>query len=222
MANLQKITVFKENKIYFVTNEKLSLGRSDYSVIKEVIEAGVNVIQLRDKHASKKVLLQKALKIKQLIEKQKKPVIFIINDHLDIALASEADGVHLGQDDLPLLAAKKIIKKAQQKIIVGISTHNLPEALKAQKEGADYINIGPLFPTTTKENNYPPICLSGFSSLENIIKKIKIPFSVMGGIKQKHLADLFTIGVKTVAMITEITQQKNIKKHIQSLLQEST
>ena len=150
------INTFNENKLYFVTNELLSLGRSDLFMVEEAIKGGVRIIQLRDKTATKKKLLAKALELKRVIDKQKDSVIFIINDHLDIALATKADGVHLGQEDLPVSTAKEIIKKLDQKIIVGASTHNLKEALKAQKEGADYINVGPIFFTKTKRNNYPP------------------------------------------------------------------
>ncbi len=187
-------------------------------MVEQVIKAGVRVIQLRDKNATKREFFTKALKLKKLMDQQVSKVVFIVNDHLDVALAVGADGVHLGQEDLPVKSAKKIIEASKQNVIVGVSTHNLREALQAERDGADYINLGPIFFTKTKENNYPPICWENFAMLKEIIEKIKIPFSVMGGIKQKHFAPLIAQGVKTVALITEITQQKDISKHVGQLV----
>ncbi len=234
---MKKIDIFRNSPFYFVTNEGLSLNRSDVEVVKEVVKAGVQVVQLRDKKTDEKGLEIKAKAIKKIIDDYAaQPTLFIVNDHVDLALAVGADGVHLGQTDTPLKQAVKLKERLSQSeegllkedflkedFLLGISTHNLDEALIAQADGADYINIGPIYPTTTKKNSYPPLASSQDGSLDKlkeIIRAIKIPFSVMGGIKISHFAPLLKAGAKTLAMISEISQREDIGGYIAKLNEE--
>jgi thiamine-phosphate pyrophosphorylase len=200
--------MFFDAGIYPVITSKLCKSGDALKTLREVLDCGVPIVQLREKEFSKKQIYSLAAEFKKLCEKTS--TLLIINDHTDIALSLNAHGVHLGQDDLPLIAAKKIA----QNLIIGISTHNLEEALLAQDCNADYINIGPIFETKTKELSYPPL---GIKELVRIAKNIKIPFTVMGGIKEHNLGSLLDAGAKRFAMVTEITMADDIAEKIKNL-----
>jgi thiamine-phosphate pyrophosphorylase len=134
-------------------------------------------------------------------------MLLIINDHLDIALAVGADGVHLGQDDLPLAAARRLAPD----LLIGVSTHSLDEALEAEREGADYVNIGPIFPTTTKAGVDRGL---GPEAIGIIASRISVPFTVMGGIASANLDQVLARGARRIAMITAITQAPNITEAV--------
>ncbi len=188
--------------LYPVITEKFCKGRSSLDVLQEVINGGAKIVQLREKKISKRDFFELATKYKEITLKNQ--VKLIINDHIDIAIAIKADGVHLGQDDLPCQTARELSKE----LIIGISTHNENEIIEATKHGASYINIGPLFSTNTKETCSP----LGINYLKNI--KTSLPFSVMGGIKKHHLIELINLGVGTIAMVTEITEASNITEKV--------
>lgn len=194
--------------IYPVITEEFCFPYTSIHVLKEVIKGGAKIVQLREKNCSKKTLYELALKYRQITKKN--GVTLIINDNIDIALSVEADGVHLGQDDIPLKVAKKIAPN----LIIGVSTHNFSEAKKAEKDGATYINIGPIYQTKTKTLTYKPLGIE-------ILKKIapNIPFTVMGGIKENHIPELLSLNVKNIAMITEITKAPNISEKVKKLMQ---
>jgi thiamine-phosphate pyrophosphorylase len=137
-------------------------------------------------------------------------MIFIVNDHVDIALSVNADGVHLGQDDFPLQAARELAPD----LILGISSHSKEEALEAQENGADYVNIGPIYPTETKKLSCKYL---GTEALKEIPPLLNIPFTVMGGIKQKHIPELISLGASRIAMVTEITQAENVTEKVKQL-----
>ncbi len=143
MKREARIQLFQQVDVYPVTCEELSEGRSNLEVLEAVIRGGAKIIQLREKEYQKKVLFHMALKFREMTAKA--GVLLIINDHVDIALGVEADGVHLGQEDLPLTVARRLAPE----LLIGASTHSLEQALQAQKDGADYVNIGPIFPTGT-------------------------------------------------------------------------
>ncbi len=186
--------------IYPVITEKFCLNGSSVKTLEKVLKGGAKVVQLREKTYDKGSILKMAKEFRKLTKKY--GCLLIINDHIDIALASGADGVHLGQGDIPLKDALKI----NSKLMYGISTHSLKEALAAIKQGASYINIGPIFPTKTKETGYDPL---GTKTLAEIAKKVKIPFSVMGGIKEQNLPEVLKAGARTAAVVTEITMDPN-------------
>ncbi|MDD5409302.1 MAG: thiamine phosphate synthase [Candidatus Omnitrophica bacterium] len=155
----------------------------------------IGVIQLRDKVSDKPHILNSALKLAKRLKKTK--TLFIINDYIDIAILSGADGVHLGQEDLPLKEARKLLGKDK---IIGISCHNLSQALKAQKEGADYIGIGPVYSTATK-----PECRAiGLGVLRQLRGKIKIPYFAIGNINEGNIKEVVASGAGRIAVCRAI------------------
>lgn len=196
--------------IYGLTAEKYSKGRSNIEVVKEMIKAGIKIIQYREKEEdkSKKEMLKECLEIRKLT--REKNVVFIVNDHLDIAILSKADGVHLGQDDLSV----QDIKKINGNLIIGISTHSPEQAKKAIADGADYIGVGPIFSTKTKKN----VCAAvGLEYLEHIVKNTDIPFVAIGGIKEDNIEHLIEKGAKSIALVTEIVESDDIELKIKKL-----
>ncbi|HVO83756.1 MAG TPA: thiamine phosphate synthase [Syntrophobacteria bacterium] len=198
---------FGEVDIYPVTCERLSAGRSNLEVLEAVIRGGARIIQLREKDYSKRDLFDLALTFREVAARA--GVLLIINDHLDIALAAGADGVHLGQDDLPLAAARRLAPD----LLIGISTHSLEEALKAEREGADYVNIGPVFATSTKagvDRGLGPEAIAGIGS------RLSVPFTVMGGITAANFDQVLAAGARRIAMITAITQAADIAETVRA------
>jgi thiamine-phosphate pyrophosphorylase len=199
---------FQQVDVYPVTCEKLSAGRSNLEVLGGVVQGGAAIVQLREKEYSKKDFYHLALKFREITAVA--GMLLIINDHVDVALAVEADGVHLGQEDLPLTAARKLAPE----LIIGASTHSLEEALRAQAEGADYINIGPIFPTRTKEGVKQFL---GPEAIAAIRPKLQVPFTVMGGITGSNLDQVLASGARRVAMVTAITRAPDIAGAVRAL-----
>ena len=200
--------MFQQVDVYPVTCEELSEGRSNLEVLEAVIQGGAKIIQLREKEYSKKDLYHLALKFREMTAKA--GVLLMINDHVDIALGAEADGVHLGQEDLPA----KVARQLAPELLIGTSTHSLEQALQAQKDGADYINIGPIFPTTTKEG--VEHCL-GPEAIAVISPQLEVDFTVMGGINELNLNQVLANGARKVAMVTAITKAPDIAAKVRSL-----
>ena len=203
-----RMAKFLEVDIYPVTCERLSAGRSNVEVLDAVIDGGARVIQLREKEYSGKDLYQLALQFREITSRA--GVLLLINDHLDIAMAVAADGVHLGQDDLPIAAARKLAPE----LLIGASTHSLEEALQAQNDGADYVNIGPIFPTKTKAG--VPYHL-GPDAINAIVSGIRTPFTVMGGINESNIRQVLAQGARRIAVVTAITQAPDISEAVRSL-----
>ncbi len=199
---------FQQVDIYPVTCEEFSQGRSNLEVLEAVIQGGAKIIQLREKEYQKKDLYHLALKFREMTAKA--GVLLIINDHVDIALGVEADGVHLGQEDLPLTVARQLAPE----LLIGASTHSLEQALQAQKDGADYVNIGPIFPTGTKEGVERVL---GPKAITEISPQIKVPFTVMGGINEENIDQVLAQGARRVAMVTAITRAADIAAKVRSL-----
>lgn len=173
-----------------------------------VLDSGIRWIQYRDKKNTRKLIYENALELKELSAEYNSTLI--INDHTDIALASEANGVHLGQDDLPLKEARKI---TGQKFIIGISTHSFEQAIEAQNAGADYIGFGPIFHTKTKDAGKP----KGTTALKKIKKMLKIPVIAIGGINLENLSLVLDTGVDAIAVSSGILRgdiKTNIKKFL--------
>lgn len=204
----QRIEAFNQIDLYPVTDQGLSLGRTDLEVLEGLIAGGARIVQLREKHISKKDFYRLAQAFRQRTAKA--GMLLIINDHLDIALACGADGVHLGQDDLPLAVAKE----QAPELIIGVSTHNLEEALEAQEQGADYVNIGPIFATQTKELSMKPL---GPEAIKQIAPRLKIPFTVMGGINQNNIGQVLKAGARKIAVVTAVTKAGDIGLAVQEL-----
>ncbi len=161
-------------------------------IAREACEVGSRIVQYRDKDSSRNDMLKIADRIREITIKSNS--LFIVNDFIDVALISGADGVHLGQDDVPLKRAREITPDG---FIIGVSTHSLEQAIDAEKAGADYIGIGPVFTTPTKEK-YDPI---GLSIVGEVIWSVKIPVVAIGGLGLDNIAELTKIGVENVAMV---------------------
>ncbi len=204
----ERIAAFRDIDIYPVISSEFTNDRPVLDVLTAIAHGGAKVVQLREKNKSKAELYELALKYREITAEHN--MLLIINDHLDIALACNADGVHLGQDDLPMTAAKTICGE----VFLGCSTHDPDEAEKAILEGADYINIGPIYPTGTKNVACGAV---GIKMLDKIVPGLGIPFSVMGGIKANCIPDLLAAGATRIAMVTEITQADDVCAKVKEL-----
>ena len=208
MNRVKRLKLLNNIDLYPVTCQALSNGRTNLEVLDAVLAGGAKIIQLREKDRTKKDLYHLAVIFRK--KTQACNALLVINDHIDIALAVDADGVHLGQKDLPVNAARKIAPD----LIIGASSHDLTQALQAEKDGADYINIGPVFPTKTKKNAPEFI---GTNAIKTIGPKLNKPFTVMGGINQTNIHEVLKAGARRVAMVTGITRAENITERVQAL-----
>ncbi|OGS18676.1 MAG: thiamine-phosphate diphosphorylase [Elusimicrobia bacterium RIFOXYA2_FULL_40_6] len=188
---------------YFITDSVLSRA-GNISDVKNAVAAGVKVVQYRNKSASTLVLYKEALTLRKIC----KNITFIINDRLDIALASDADGVHIGQDDMPYKVARKMLG---DKKIIGVTVHNLKEALKAQKHGADYLGFSPVFSTKTKLDAGRP---AGPKLLSEIKKKVSIPVVAIGGINLLNVQDVISAGADGLCAISAVVCSNDVKSQI--------
>jgi len=196
MTTGEKMERFIEAGLYLVTSQPLSKGRSTLSIVRAALAGGVRLIQLREKELQLPDLLRLAAEVRRLADSA--GALLIINDRIDVALAVGADGVHLGQDDLPVSVARRIAPD----LIIGASTHSIEEARAAEAAGASYVNIGPIFPTSTKEWNRGFLGLEG---IRTIAPAVSVPFTVMGGIKRSHVPELVRAGARTIAVVTAVT-----------------
>lgn len=199
------VTLDPRFELYGITDQASALGRDDEAVARALIEGGVSCLQYRAKKLDARAQWRGAQALAGLCRQAGIP--FIVNDRIDLALDCGAEGVHLGQDDAPIAAARRLAAKAGCSLLVGKSTHSLQQALDAQAEGADYIGYGPLYATQTKENNVPPV---GVESLRAVLQAISIPVVAIGGIKPGHLAALAVQGAQHCAVVTHLTGAPDI------------
>lgn len=197
----QRAERFRNTGLYLVIGHEFTNGRSVLDVLAAAADGGVRTVQLREKNLSGRELTLLAEKFRRKCDEL--GVLMLMNDHVDIALAVGADGVHLGQDDMPLEAARRIAPE----LILGRSTHSVEQALEAQAQGADYVNLGPVFPTCTKNTPVQPL---GLEIIRNAAPKLSIPFSVMGGVKEHNIPQLYDAGARIFAMVTELTQADDV------------
>ena len=193
-------------ELYCITAEELSMGRSNIAVVEQMIAAGVTIIQYREKDKKMIDKYRECCMIRKMTKAA--GVTFIVNDDIDLAMIVEADGVHIGQDDLPI---EKVRELVGDQMIIGISTHCPAEARQAVLAGADYIGVGPIFRTATKKDVCEPV---GFEYLEYVAQNIPIPFVAIGGIKLNNITEVMKCGAKCVAIITEITTAHDIPGRI--------
>jgi thiamine-phosphate pyrophosphorylase len=195
--------------IYALTSEPHSLGRGNIEVAQEILGAGVKILQYREKNKKAKQMFEECLILREMTREA--GVLFIINDHIDIAVAVDADGVHVGQDDLPVEWVRKIVGPSR---LIGVSTHSPEQAQKAVADGADYIGVGPIYATRTKTDVCAPV---GLEYLHYVVENIDLPFVAIGGIKEHNLEEVLKAGAKTVALVTEIVGSKDIQGTIHQL-----
>ena len=194
--------------LYAITES--SLPEEDLlSRVKQIVKGGATCLQLREKNISSREFLNRAIQLRKVIPSD---VSFIVNDRVDIAVICGADGVHLGQDDIPLPSARKIMGEDK---IIGVSTHNLEQAKKAEAEGADYIGVGPVFSTSTKPDALHPV---GCEMIRCIKKEVKIPVVAIGGICPENLKEVLEAGADGVAVISAIFARRDILKATQNLI----
>ena len=205
----KKLTLFKEYNIYAITAENLSLGRKNIEVVEEILSAGVKIIQYREKKKSMREKYKEAFILRELTAKY--DAILIVNDHLDLAKIINADGVHLGQEDYPIEIAREFLG---EDFIIGITAHNREQIIQGEKEGADYIGLGPIFESFTKEKPHPPI---GVEILKWATSNVKVPIVAIGGIKEKNIELVLENGGKCIAMVSEIVSSENIKEKIEKI-----
>lgn len=181
--------------LYLIAGAGDTAGRPLLNAVRAAAAGGATVFQLREKDAPAGEFMARAREMRGLTREL--GMLFIVNDRLDIALAAEADGVHLGQDDLPLAAARAI---AGTGLIIGLSTHSLEQAVAAEKEGADYIGVGPVFPTSTKPD-YRPV---GLDLVRRVAEQVRIPFVAIGGINRQNTPDVLTAGARCLAVVRAV------------------
>ena len=207
MKKEERKSKFETIDLYPVTCERLSNGRSNLEVLDGLIQGGAQIVQLREKELCEKDFFRLAEKFRERTAQA--GLLLIIDDRVDVAIAVGADGVHLGQQDFPIPAAAKIAPG----LLIGASTHSLQEALLAQEEGADYVNIGPIFTTDTKEGAGQGL---GPEAIGRIAPNLRIPFTVMGGIKESNVREVLSVGAKRVAVVTALTRAPDIAAAVRS------
>lgn len=195
--------------IYGITAEEYSLGRSNVEVVARMIDSGIRVIQYREKGKTTRQKYEECLKIREMTGEA--GVTLIVNDHIDLALLVHADGVHIGQDDLPPQKVRELVGEG---MIVGLSTHSPVQALAAVKAGVDYIGVGPIFATKTKKDGCNPV---GLEYLEYVVQNIRLPFVAIGGIKEHNIAEVGRRGARCMALVTEIVGAEDIVAKVRAL-----
>ena len=207
----ERVEAFKKTSVYPVVTTDFCAGRNPLDVVRSILEGGAKVVQVREKTMCDRDYLNLLKEARKLTDDF--GALLIADDRLDAALLADADGVHLGQDDLPCAEARKIAPQ----LFIGVSTHNRDELLAAQRDGCSYLNIGPIFPTGTKSLPMNPL---GLETLSDLAPQVKVPFSVMGGIKFSHLKTLRSHGCLHIAAVTAFTQAENPDAEIRKWIHE--
>lgn len=213
MSNLEaflKKDILKEG-IYCLTSEEHSMGRDNIEVVSTMLKAGIKLVQYREKDKPMLVKYRQCIKIREMTAEA--GASLVINDHIDLAKSVCADGVHLGQDDMPLAAARQL---AGNTMAIGVSTHSPEQAQRAVEDGADYIGVGPIYKTYTKKDVCDPV---GLEYLDYVAENLKIPFVAIGGIKLHNLNQVVRHGARCVALVTEIVGAEDIAGTIHSAMQ---
>jgi thiamine-phosphate pyrophosphorylase len=195
--------------LYGLTAEKFSLGRRNADVVQAMLDGGIRIIQYREKTKKMGLKYEECLQLRAMTREA--GAAFIVNDDIDLALLVGADGVHVGQEDLPLEAVRSLVG---ENMAIGLSTHSPEQALAAQARGADYIGVGPVFATQTKEDVCAPV---GFAYLDFVAGNLNLPFVAIGGIKEHNLREVATHGARCMALVTEITAAPDIRGKIAAL-----
>jgi thiamine-phosphate pyrophosphorylase len=188
---------------YFITDSKLSLA-GNINDVSEAVKCGVEVIQYRNKNDGTNAMYEEAVRLREIARN----ALFLINDRVDIALATDADGVHLGQSDMPCKVARRLLGPEK---IIGITVHNLAEARNAQAIGADYLGVSPIFDTKTKHDAGKA---AGISLIEEIRKYVDIPLIAIGGINHSNASDVINAGAHGLCAISCVVAKENVGEEI--------
>lgn len=198
-----------QTSIYAITDSRLSLGRPVEEVVAALLRAGVKIIQYREKKLKAGLMLEECRALRRLT--QEAGACFIVNDHVDIAMLVDADGVHVGQEDLPVPEVRRLLGPGK---IIGLSTHNPDQARAAVAAGADYIGVGPLFATQTKEDVCAPV---GFAYLDWVATSLDIPFVAIGGIKPHNVGEVVRRGARCCALVSALVGVENIEERVREV-----
>jgi len=202
---------FLSTDIYGITADEYSLGRGNIETVRLIIKAGIKVIQYREKDKCTREMYRECMAIRELTRDA--GVTFIVNDRVDLAVAVNADGVHVGQDDLPPESVRKMVG---DKMLIGLSTHSPAQAQAAIALGdiVDYIGVGPIFPTKTKKD----VCEAvGLEYLDYVVNNIDMPFVAIGGIKEHNIGQVHTRGARIISLVTEIVSNYDIPAKVAAL-----
>jgi len=209
-ANTNKIL---PDGIYGITAEQFSAGRTNIETVQAMIEGGVTIVQYREKRPNKshRQMLAECREIRRITREAGIP--FIVNDYADIAMLCEADGIHVGQDDLPVPDVRRLVGPD---MIIGLSTHASDQAREAASLGANYIGVGPIFSTQTKADVVDPV---GFDYLDHAVREAGLPIVAIGGIKKHNIAEVARHGARSFALVTEIVGAADIAGTVRELNQ---
>ena len=194
--------------IYGITGDNFSKGRDNYFCVEEMIKGGIKIIQYRAKTKTTREKVKEVKTIRELCKKH--GVVFIVNDNIDLALLVDADGVHVGQDDMHPDDVRKLVGNDK---IIGLSTHSPEQGMEAYKNlNVDYIGVGPIFSTTTKDTT--PV---GIEYLEYAVENLRLPFVAIGGIKAHNIDDIISKGAQRVCLVSEIVGADSIVEMAKNL-----
>lgn len=196
--------------LYLVTDRELGRGRPTEAIVAAAVAGGVTCVQLRDKHASTRELMRQARTLQAVLKPRGVPLI--INDRLDVALAVGAEGVHLGQSDLPLADARRI---AGERLRIGVSVESVDDALAAQAGGADYIGVSPVFATATKTDTAAPLGLAGLAAVR---RAVRLPIVAIGGVRRENAAAVIRGGADGIAVVSAIVAADDPERAARELL----
>jgi thiamine-phosphate pyrophosphorylase len=200
----------KIGRLHVLTDTELQSRYSHAQLAKMAIAGGADTIQFRQKTGSTRVMIESAVSMRHLCAAS--GVVFVVNDRIDVALAAEADGVHLGQDDFPVPLARKILG---DKTIIGGSAATLEEAQKCAAEGADYIGFGPVFPTSSKTDAGS---VSGVEILKRVVREFSLPIIAIGGISAANVPEVIRAGAHGIAVISAVCCQENPERAVRELV----
>ena len=198
-------------KLHILTDTVLQSRFSHMEITLLAIAGGADTIQFRQKSGSTREMIEIARNLKRLCSEA--DVTFIVNDRLDVAIAAEADGVHLGQDDFPIPKARQLLGEGR---IIGGSAATLDDARKCLSEGADYVGFGPVYPTTSKDDAGP---VSGIDILKQVVEIIPLPIIAIGGVDAENIPDVMRAGARGIAVISAVCCQDDPEEATMALYQ---
>ncbi|MBQ8682813.1 MAG: thiamine phosphate synthase [Selenomonadales bacterium] len=208
---MNKLSYFETESIYALTGEDFSRGRTNLEVVRAMLAGGIRVVQYREKMKDARAMYEECMEIRRLT--RERGALFLVNDHIDLAMAVDADGVHIGQSDLPPAVVRKLIGEDK---VLGLSTHNPTEAREAEALGCvDYIGVGPIFATKTKADALQPI---GYDNLTAVREAVSLPIVAIGGIKEAKVAEVLQKGASMTAIISDIVAADDITEKSKRLV----
>jgi len=209
MTTIDLLRLLQISGLYLITDRKISrMGHEE--MVDRALKGGARIVQLREKEMSKRDLLNLALRLRDITRRW--GAMLIINDHVDIVRGSDADGLHIGQEDLPVDIARDILGPDK---IIGVSTHNIEEAIEAESLGADYIGFGPIFHTETKDT----VSALGTGVIREVKKRVNIPVVAIGGINLDNLNEVIEAGADAVAVISAIAGSSDITDTVKRFIE---